>query len=294
MHQDPPTRLPEPDWHRRSVRPCFWLNRLAAMRSRTMSEGTARFCECPRRWHQSWSRMDRHPWWRDRVLRMLSGSPDLFARLLAVHIGEETLAAFCGHSGPQLGFRILAPERKPLGSKENSAGRRLPATSREGRRATSDGIAERLVRLPTIIRNIFVCIFVLWRHLVSAAAQAQTMQRSQCISIPRPRRFTGLCGEHPYHPRNLSSQGRTGHLRSCNWSRARASCWSTWPRVRAATRAATPKCRQRSWNRANTRGLFSSDQDYRSPQGRGDAGCDRRRHIQHPWRGPSAEDWRFR
>ena len=53
--------------------------------------------------------MDRQPWWRDRVLRMLSGSPDLFARLLAVHVGEESLAHLAATQGPQLAFRLLAP-----------------------------------------------------------------------------------------------------------------------------------------------------------------------------------------
>jgi flavin-dependent dehydrogenase len=53
--------------------------------------------------------MDRQPWWRDRVLRMLSGSPGLFRRLLGVHIGEESLAHFAAIRGLQLGFRLLIP-----------------------------------------------------------------------------------------------------------------------------------------------------------------------------------------
>jgi menaquinone-9 beta-reductase len=53
--------------------------------------------------------MDRHPWWRDRVLGMLSGNPDLFARFLDVHIGEESLLHFAATQGLQLGFRLLFP-----------------------------------------------------------------------------------------------------------------------------------------------------------------------------------------
>ncbi len=53
--------------------------------------------------------MDRHPWWRDRVLRMLSGSPDLFARFLGVHIGEESLPHFGATQGLHLAFRLLVP-----------------------------------------------------------------------------------------------------------------------------------------------------------------------------------------
>jgi menaquinone-9 beta-reductase len=53
--------------------------------------------------------MDHRPWWRDRVLRMLSGSPHLFARFLAVHLGEESLAHLAATRGFQLGFRLLAP-----------------------------------------------------------------------------------------------------------------------------------------------------------------------------------------
>jgi menaquinone-9 beta-reductase len=52
--------------------------------------------------------MDRQPWWRDRVLRMLAGNPQLFARLLAVHVGEESPAHFAATRGFEVGFRLLA------------------------------------------------------------------------------------------------------------------------------------------------------------------------------------------
>jgi hypothetical protein len=53
--------------------------------------------------------MHRQPWWRDRVLQMLSGSPDLFASLLAVHLGEESLSHLAVTRSLQLGFRLLIP-----------------------------------------------------------------------------------------------------------------------------------------------------------------------------------------
>jgi flavin-dependent dehydrogenase len=62
--------------------------------------------------------MDRRPWWRDRVLRMLSRSPHLFARLLAVHVGEESLAHLAATRGLQLGFRLLAPDVSASVSRE--------------------------------------------------------------------------------------------------------------------------------------------------------------------------------
>jgi hypothetical protein len=70
--------------------------------------------------------MDRRPWWRDRVLRMLSGSPHLFSRLLAVHVGEESLPHLAVTRGLQLGFRLLAPDVSASVFGGNRAGRRVP------------------------------------------------------------------------------------------------------------------------------------------------------------------------
>ena len=54
--------------------------------------------------------MDRRPWWRARAVRMLAANPHLFARLLAVHLGEESLLThLVATQGLQLGFGILAP-----------------------------------------------------------------------------------------------------------------------------------------------------------------------------------------
>lgn len=64
--------------------------------------------------------MDRRPWWRDRVVRMLAGSPDLFAGLLAVHTGEETLCHFAATQGVRLGFRLLMPESNPSATRESA------------------------------------------------------------------------------------------------------------------------------------------------------------------------------
>ncbi len=57
--------------------------------------------------------MDRWPWWRDRVLRMLADSPDLFARMLAVHTEDESLTHFTATQGVRLGVRMLIPESRP-------------------------------------------------------------------------------------------------------------------------------------------------------------------------------------
>jgi menaquinone-9 beta-reductase len=64
--------------------------------------------------------MDRWPWWRDRVMRMLAGSPDLFARMLAVHTGEESLAHFAATHGARLGFRLFMPESYPSAPRESA------------------------------------------------------------------------------------------------------------------------------------------------------------------------------
>jgi hypothetical protein len=45
-------------------------------------------------------------------LRMLAGSPDLFARMLAVHTGDESLTHFAATHGVRLGFRMLMPESR--------------------------------------------------------------------------------------------------------------------------------------------------------------------------------------
>jgi flavin-dependent dehydrogenase len=57
--------------------------------------------------------MDRRPRWRNRVLGALAGSPQLFARLLAVHIGAESPARFAATQGLELGWRLLGQGGTP-------------------------------------------------------------------------------------------------------------------------------------------------------------------------------------
>jgi flavin-dependent dehydrogenase len=53
--------------------------------------------------------MDRWPRWRSHALAVLAHEPDLFARLLAAHLGEEPLSRFLLRDGVRLGWRLLTP-----------------------------------------------------------------------------------------------------------------------------------------------------------------------------------------
>jgi flavin-dependent dehydrogenase len=53
--------------------------------------------------------MDRSTWMRDRAMRMLAGSPQIFARMLGVHVGEEPVGHFVLTRGVEVGLRLLAP-----------------------------------------------------------------------------------------------------------------------------------------------------------------------------------------
>jgi flavin-dependent dehydrogenase len=53
--------------------------------------------------------MDRWPWFRDRAMRMLASDPALFARMLSVHVGEESIENFLLRSGVRVGWGMLAP-----------------------------------------------------------------------------------------------------------------------------------------------------------------------------------------
>ena len=53
-------------------------------------------------------RMDAWPWMRERAMSVLSGQPQLFAHLLAVHLGERSLGDFLLRDAPALGLRLLA------------------------------------------------------------------------------------------------------------------------------------------------------------------------------------------
>jgi len=52
-------------------------------------------------------RMDAWPWMRERVMRSLSGQPQLFAHLLALHLGEQSMGDFLLRDAPALGLRLL-------------------------------------------------------------------------------------------------------------------------------------------------------------------------------------------
>jgi hypothetical protein len=45
---------------------------------------------------------------RERAMSLLSGQPQLFAHLLAVHLGERSLGDFLLRDAPALGLRFLA------------------------------------------------------------------------------------------------------------------------------------------------------------------------------------------
>jgi hypothetical protein len=51
--------------------------------------------------------MDRSHWVRRRSLRALSRQPDLFARMLAVHVGEMPLKKFGASGILNLGWQML-------------------------------------------------------------------------------------------------------------------------------------------------------------------------------------------
>jgi flavin-dependent dehydrogenase len=53
-------------------------------------------------------RMDAWPWLRERAMRLLSGQPQLFAHLLALHLGERSLEDFLLRDAPALGWRLFA------------------------------------------------------------------------------------------------------------------------------------------------------------------------------------------
>ena len=53
-------------------------------------------------------RMDAWPWVRERAMSVLSGQPQLFAHLLAVHLGERSIGDFLLRDAPALGLRLLA------------------------------------------------------------------------------------------------------------------------------------------------------------------------------------------
>lgn len=52
--------------------------------------------------------MDAWPWLRERAVSVLSAQPQLFAHLLALHLGERSIGDFLLRDAPALGLRLLA------------------------------------------------------------------------------------------------------------------------------------------------------------------------------------------
>jgi flavin-dependent dehydrogenase len=80
--------------------------------------GHARILQLPQRMAQLMMSMDRHDWFRDRVLRTLAQNPPIFAKMLAVHTGESTIASFLTSAGLPLVAGFL---REGLQVRPNSA-----------------------------------------------------------------------------------------------------------------------------------------------------------------------------
>jgi hypothetical protein len=53
--------------------------------------------------------MDRSRFVRSHALRMFAGRPDLFQKLLDVHLGEVSMARFVAHHGLEMGWRMFVP-----------------------------------------------------------------------------------------------------------------------------------------------------------------------------------------
>lgn len=73
--------------------------------------------------------MDRFPVVRDRAITMLAGQPDLFRRLLGVHVGAEPLGRFLISEGMGMAWNFAFPERSPQDSSAPCSGwsRDLPS-----------------------------------------------------------------------------------------------------------------------------------------------------------------------
>lgn len=63
----------------------------------------------PQRMGQILLLMDRFPALRDRAIAMLSGQPDLFRRLLGVHVGAEPLGRFVLSEGRGMAWKLAFP-----------------------------------------------------------------------------------------------------------------------------------------------------------------------------------------
>jgi hypothetical protein len=53
--------------------------------------------------------MDKHQALRSRMMHMLAGSPEIFRRMLDVHLGETAISRFLLSHGPEIGWRLAFP-----------------------------------------------------------------------------------------------------------------------------------------------------------------------------------------
>jgi flavin-dependent dehydrogenase len=67
-----------------------------------------RILRLPQRMARVMLLMDRWPGFRSRTIRMLAAEPHLFARMLGVHVGAESLEHFVATRGPELAWRLVA------------------------------------------------------------------------------------------------------------------------------------------------------------------------------------------
>ncbi len=72
--------------------------------------------------------MDRWAWLRDRMLRALAGDPAIFAGLLDLHLGGQTLAKFAREHGMPLAMHLLRPPLAPNASEGQTAEAETPSS----------------------------------------------------------------------------------------------------------------------------------------------------------------------
>jgi menaquinone-9 beta-reductase len=58
--------------------------------------------------------MDRSSSFRDRAIRMLARHPELFQRMLGVHLGEESIASFLTRRGLEVAWRLAVTQRPTM------------------------------------------------------------------------------------------------------------------------------------------------------------------------------------
>jgi flavin-dependent dehydrogenase len=58
--------------------------------------------------------LDRYPVLRSRTMKMLAAEPELFARLLGVHLGSESLTRFAAAKGLELAWRLAVPSHSHI------------------------------------------------------------------------------------------------------------------------------------------------------------------------------------